>query len=46
VDGAFFNGRIDMGTRQQASAQAPAKASQPGVALSAEETERMLAAKQ
>ena len=46
VDGAFFNGRIDMGTRQPASAQAPNKASQPGVALSAEETERMLASKQ
>jgi len=45
VDGALFNGRIDMGARQ-ADAQAPAKASQPGVALSAEETERMLGSKQ
>ena len=45
VDGAFFNGRIDMGTRQ-AAAQGPAKHSQPGVALSAEETERMLGSKQ
>jgi cytoskeletal protein CcmA (bactofilin family) len=45
VDGAFFNGRIDMGARQ-AAAQGPAKAAQPGVALSAEETERMLSSKQ
>jgi cytoskeletal protein CcmA (bactofilin family) len=45
VDGAFFNGRIDMGSRQ-AAAQTPPKPSQPGVALSAEETERMLASKQ
>ena len=46
VDGAFFNGRIDMGARQVAASQLPAKAAQPGVVLSAEETERMLAAKQ
>ena len=45
VDGAFFNGRIDMGARQ-AAAQGPAKTAQPGVALSAEETERMLSSKQ
>jgi cytoskeletal protein CcmA (bactofilin family) len=45
VDGAFFNGRIDMGARQ-AAGTAPVRAAQPGVALSAEETERMLGAKQ
>ncbi|HKU14079.1 MAG TPA: polymer-forming cytoskeletal protein [Steroidobacteraceae bacterium] len=44
VDGAFFNGRIDMGARQAAGTSA--RTTQPGVALSAEETERMLGAKQ
>jgi cytoskeletal protein CcmA (bactofilin family) len=44
VDGAFFNGRIDMGARQAAAASA--RTAQPGVALSAEETEHMLGAKQ
>ena len=46
VDGALFNGRIDMGARQASNSESPAKAAQPGVLLSVEETERMLAAKQ
>ena len=42
VDGALFNGRIDMGARQ-ASATRPSQSTEPaGVPLSAEETERML----
>ena len=46
VDGALFNGRIDMGARQTAADKAPASPAQPGVALSAEQTERILGAKQ
>src|SRR5262245_34843885 len=46
VDGALFNGRIDMGARQAAESRAPAKTEQVGVPLSAEETERMLGSKQ
>jgi cytoskeletal protein CcmA (bactofilin family) len=42
VDGALFNGRIDMGARQSAAAKPPAVPAQPGVALSAEQTERLL----
>ena len=45
VDGALFNGRIDMGARQASNAR-PAKTEQVGVPLSAEETERMLGSKQ
>jgi cytoskeletal protein CcmA (bactofilin family) len=45
VDGALFNGRIDMGARQTA-ARPPAKTEQAGIPLSAEETERMLGPKQ
>ena len=46
IDGALFNGRIDMGARQSAAAKPPAVAAQPGVALSAEQTERLLGSKQ
>jgi cytoskeletal protein CcmA (bactofilin family) len=46
VDGALFNGRIDMGARQSAAAKPPAVTTQPGVALSAEQTERLLGSKQ
>ena len=46
VDGAFFNGRIDMGARQASATKAPAVPEQPGVALSAEQTERLLGSKQ
>ena len=46
VDGALFNGRIDMGARQSAAAKPPAVQTQPGVALSAEQTERLLGSKQ
>jgi cytoskeletal protein CcmA (bactofilin family) len=46
VDGALFNGRIDMGARQSATAKPPAIPEQPGVALSAEQTERLLGSKQ
>ena len=46
IDGALFNGRIDMGARQAAASRAPAKTEQAGVPLSAEETERMLGPKQ
>jgi cytoskeletal protein CcmA (bactofilin family) len=46
VDGALFNGRIDMGARQSAAAKPPAIPEQPGVALSAEQTERLLGTKQ
>lgn len=45
VDGAFFNGRIDMSARQAASSESPAQTTPPGVVLSIEETERMLGAK-
>ena len=46
VDGALFNGRIDMGARQTATARPPVVPEQPGVALSAEQTERLLGTKQ
>ena len=46
VDGALFNGRIDMGARQTAAAKPPVVPEQPGVALSAEQTERLLGSKQ
>ena len=46
IDGALFNGRIDMGARQSAAAKLPAVPEQPGVALSAEQTERLLGSKQ
>ena len=46
IDGALFNGRIDMGARQAAAAKAPPVPEQPGVALSAEQTERLLGSKQ
>jgi cytoskeletal protein CcmA (bactofilin family) len=46
IDGALFNGRIDMGARQTAAAKPPAVHVQPGVALSAEQTERILGSKQ
>jgi cytoskeletal protein CcmA (bactofilin family) len=43
VDGALFNGRVDMGSRQ---ASAPKQSNEAaGVPLSAEETERMLGPK-
>ena len=45
VDGALFNGRIDMGARENA-ARAPVAPAQPGVALSAEQTERILGSKE
>jgi cytoskeletal protein CcmA (bactofilin family) len=46
VDGAFFNGRIDMGARQAAAAEPSAAKGEPvGVPLSAEDTERMLGSK-
>ena len=46
VDGALFNGRIDMGARQAAAAEpSPAKGEPVGVPLSAEDTERMLSSK-
>jgi len=46
VDGALFNGRIDMGARQTAATKPPVVPEQPGVALSAEQTERLLGSKQ
>jgi hypothetical protein len=46
VDGALFNGRIDMGARQATASRALAKTEQAGVPLSAEETERMLGSKE
>lgn len=46
VDGALFNGRIDMGAREQAAARPPVVPEQPGIALSAEQTERILGSKQ
>lgn len=46
VDGALFNGRIDMGARQSAAATPLVIPEQPGVALSAEQTERLLGSKQ
>jgi cytoskeletal protein CcmA (bactofilin family) len=46
VDGALFNGRIDMGARESAASRTPAVPEQPGVALSAEQTERILGSKQ
>jgi cytoskeletal protein CcmA (bactofilin family) len=46
VDGALFNGRIDMGARETAASRTPAVPEQPGVALSAEQTERILGSKQ
>jgi cytoskeletal protein CcmA (bactofilin family) len=46
IDGALFNGRIDMGARQRAAARPAAVPEQPGVALSAEQTERILGSKQ
>jgi cytoskeletal protein CcmA (bactofilin family) len=47
IEGSFFNGRIDMGEARAASARAPARprVENPGVPLSAEETEQMLAMK-
>jgi cytoskeletal protein CcmA (bactofilin family) len=50
VDGAFFNGRIDMGSRPaldvgRAPGRVEAKRLSPGVPMSPEETERMLGAK-
>ena len=46
VDGALFNGRIDMGARQtSAAAPSTAKGESAGVPLSVEETERMLGSK-
>jgi cytoskeletal protein CcmA (bactofilin family) len=45
IDGALFNGRIDMGARQSAAVRSPATPVQPGVALSAEQTERILGSK-
>jgi cytoskeletal protein CcmA (bactofilin family) len=48
IDGALFNGRIDMGARQSAARApaVPAVPEHPGVALSAEQTERILGSKQ
>ena len=46
VDGALFSGRIDMSSRPTAAAKPPAIPEQPGVALSAEQTERLLGSKQ
>jgi cytoskeletal protein CcmA (bactofilin family) len=47
VDGALFNGRIDMGARQASATHSGAATAEPvGVPLSVEETERMLGAKQ
>ena len=45
VDGALFNGRIDMGARQATAARPPVIPEQPGVALSADQTERLLGSK-
>ena len=45
VDGALFNGRIDMGARAASGARPDAKRADAGVPLSMEETERMLGAK-
>ena len=42
IDGALFNGRIDMGARQANTARPSSSAEPAGVPLSAEETERML----
>ena len=42
IDGALFNGRIDMGARQASATQPSQSAETVGVPLSAEETERML----
>jgi cytoskeletal protein CcmA (bactofilin family) len=42
VDGALFNGRIDMGARQASATRPSQSAETVGVPLSAEETERML----
>jgi cytoskeletal protein CcmA (bactofilin family) len=43
IDGALFNGRVDMGSRQASAAKQSNEAA--GVPLSAEETERMLGPK-
>jgi cytoskeletal protein CcmA (bactofilin family) len=43
IDGALFNGRIDMGSRQAGTPQQSNEAA--GVPLSAEETERMFGPK-
>ena len=46
VDGAIFNGRIDMGARQATAAEPSAARGGPvGIPLSAEDTERMLGSK-
>jgi len=49
LEGAFFSGRVDMGEARAAAKSRPAdggsRANSAGVPLSAEETERMLAAK-
>jgi cytoskeletal protein CcmA (bactofilin family) len=45
VEGSFFNGRIEMPDTKGARSAAPASNRAPGVPLTAEETERMLAAK-
>ena len=45
VDGALFNGRIDMGARQATAARPPTVPAQPGVLLSVEQTERILGSK-
>lgn len=42
VDGALFNGRIDMGARQASTTRSSQGTEPAGVPLSAEETERML----
>jgi cytoskeletal protein CcmA (bactofilin family) len=42
VDGALFNGRIDMSARTESAARPSQSAEAAGVPLSAEETERML----
>ena len=45
LDGALFNGRIDMGARQATAARPPTVPEQPGVLLSVEQTERILGSK-
>ena len=42
IDGALFNGRVEMGARQASATRAAESAEPVGVPLSAEETERML----
>ncbi len=42
IDGALFNGRVDMGARQASATRPSPSTEAAGVPLSAEETERML----